>query len=46
MIVKPIPRLADVEKPGTSVALGSVLKSMPGPSSVMATWRQSPRAKT
>ena len=39
MMVKPMPRLAAVEKPGTSVALGSVLKSIPGPSSAIATCR-------
>ncbi len=44
--MKPMPRLAAVEKPGTSVAFGSVLKSMPGPSSVMATWRQPSLANT
>ena len=44
MMVKPMPRLAAVEKPGTSVARGSVLKSIPGPSSLIAICRQSPRA--
>ena len=44
MIVKPMPRLAAVEKPGTRVARGRVLKSIPGPSSLIATCRQSSRA--
>ena len=44
MMVNPMPRLAAVEKPGTRVARGSVLKSIPGPSSLIATCRLSSRA--
>ena len=46
MMVKPMPRLDSVENPRCRVALGSVRKSMPGPSSRISTCSVASRAKT